>query len=113
MSVLHGLQQGNEVLAEIHKEMSIENVEKLLAETQEAREYQQEISDMLANNMTVEDEEAVADQLAALEAEVRGQTLPVVPVLPGVPVNDDLDPITAEPEAEGAEREEARVAVPA
>ena len=40
VSVLHGLKQGNEVLKEIHKEMDIESVEKLLADTNEAREYQ-------------------------------------------------------------------------
>lgn len=38
--MLHGLKQGNEVLKEIHKEMNLETVEKLLGETQEAREYQ-------------------------------------------------------------------------
>lgn len=37
---MHGLQQGNKVLSEIHKEMSIENVEKLMSETQEAIVYQ-------------------------------------------------------------------------
>ena len=37
---MHGLQQGNKVLSEIHKEMSIENVEKLMSETQEAITYQ-------------------------------------------------------------------------
>jgi charged multivesicular body protein 6 len=40
VSVLHGLKQGNEVLKEIHREMSIESVEKLMEETHEAREYQ-------------------------------------------------------------------------
>ncbi len=40
VSVLHGLQQGNEVLKEIHKELNVENVERILEETQEAREYQ-------------------------------------------------------------------------
>ena len=40
LSVVHGLKQGNEVLKEIHKEMNLETVEKLLEETQEAREYQ-------------------------------------------------------------------------
>ena len=39
--MLHGLKQGNEVLKEIHKEMNIESVEKLLDETAEARAYQQ------------------------------------------------------------------------
>ena len=37
---MHGLQQGNKVLSEIHKEMSIENVEMLMSETQEAIVYQ-------------------------------------------------------------------------
>lgn len=39
-SVLHGLKQGNEVLKELHKEMSTESVERLLEETAEARAYQ-------------------------------------------------------------------------
>jgi charged multivesicular body protein 6 len=38
--VLHGLKQGNEVLKEIHKQLNVESVEKLLEETAEAREYQ-------------------------------------------------------------------------
>lgn len=45
---MHGLQQGNKVLSEIHKEMSIENVEKLMNETQEAIAYQRvRTSDLL------------------------------------------------------------------
>ena len=39
-SVLHGLKQGNEVLTQIHKEMNLESVEKLLEETAEAQAYQ-------------------------------------------------------------------------
>lgn len=39
-SVMHGLQQGNEVLKQIHKEMSIEDVDKLMEETAEAQAYQ-------------------------------------------------------------------------
>jgi len=40
VDVLRGLKQGNEVLKEIHKELNLESVEKLLGETAEAREYQ-------------------------------------------------------------------------
>lgn len=40
VSVLHGLKQGNDVLKEIHKEMNIESVEKLLDESHEAQAYQ-------------------------------------------------------------------------
>ncbi|KAG8936518.1 Peptidyl-prolyl cis-trans isomerase cyp8 [Tulasnella sp. 418] len=38
--VMFGLKQGNEVLKQIHAEMSIESVEKLMSETAEAVQYQ-------------------------------------------------------------------------
>ncbi|EUC33767.1 hypothetical protein COCVIDRAFT_21494 [Bipolaris victoriae FI3] len=80
--VLYGLQQGTAVLKEIHKEMGgIENVEKLLGENEEARAYQEEISEMLANKMSNQDEDEVEDELEALEAEVNGTKL----VLPDAP----------------------------
>lgn len=48
--MLHGLKQGNEVLARIHEEMSIENVEKLMSETREAIAYQQ-VSRLVNNRL--------------------------------------------------------------
>ncbi|ORY19036.1 Snf7-domain-containing protein [Clohesyomyces aquaticus] len=80
--VLFGLQQGTAVLKEIHREMGgIEHVEKLLGESEEARAYQQEISELLANKMSNQDEDEVEDELEALEAEVSGVTrkLPEAP----------------------------------
>lgn len=68
--MLYGLQQGNQVLKEIHKEMSLEAVEKLIEETDEARAYQREVSNLLAGAMTNEEEDAVEDELEALEREV-------------------------------------------
>lgn len=87
VSVLHGLKQGNEVLKEIHKELNVEAVEKLLEETSEAREYQkactlitsgsifidifaQEIGEMLSNNLTLDEEDAVQTELESLQAEL-------------------------------------------
>ncbi|KAG5653597.1 hypothetical protein H0H81_012104 [Sphagnurus paluster] len=93
MSVLHGLRQGNEVLKEIHKEMSIESVEKLLEETSEAREYQKEIGEMLSNTLTLDEEDVVQAELKALQAEQLQESeisqpmeMPTVPVT--IPVND-------------------------
>jgi charged multivesicular body protein 6 len=86
VSVLHGLKKGNEVLKEIHREMSLESVERLMEETHEAREYQrvgrmyyfhdlsldfhitQEIGNLLANQLTLEEEDAVQAELLELEA---------------------------------------------
>lgn len=39
--VFEGLQRGNEVLAELQQELSLEDVEKLMADTAEAIAYQQ------------------------------------------------------------------------
>ncbi|KAF9015486.1 Snf7 family [Cyathus striatus] len=70
VSVLHGLKQGNEVLKEIHKELNAESVEKLLEETAEAREYQREIGEMLSNTLTLDEEDAVQEELRALQEDI-------------------------------------------
>jgi len=70
VSVLHGLKQGNEVLKEIHKEMNIESVEKLMEETAEAREYQREIGELLSNRLTLDEEDAVQAELRELQADI-------------------------------------------
>lgn len=73
--IVFGLQQGTKVLKEIHAEMGgIEKVELLMGENAEAIAYQNEISEMLGNAITNQDEEEVEDELAALEAEVNGTT---------------------------------------
>ncbi|KAJ4379571.1 Vacuolar protein sorting-associated protein 20 [Didymella sp. IMI 355093] len=82
--VLYGLQQGTSVLKEIHREMGgIDNVEKLLGENAEARAYQEEISELLANKMSNQDEDEVEDELEALEREVNPPT-----ILPGPPTKE-------------------------
>ncbi|GAK66639.1 snf7 family protein [Moesziomyces antarcticus] len=68
-SVMLGLQQGNAVLKQIHTEMNPESVERLLEETAEAQAYQREIDEMLATNMTAEEEDAVQSELEQLERE--------------------------------------------
>ncbi|KAJ8520135.1 hypothetical protein ONZ45_g3017 [Pleurotus djamor] len=104
VSVLHGLKQGNDVLKEIHKEMNVESVEKLLEETAEAREYQREIDEMLASNLTLEEEEAVQNELRELQELTELETVPnTVVELPSVPTEDPVKPIevhTPEPASE-------------
>jgi charged multivesicular body protein 6 len=90
--VLFGIQQGTKVLQNIHKEMGgLENVEKIMGETEEARAYQQEISEMLAGQLSNDDEDEVEDELDALEREVKGVKMPAAPegeVLPAAPIGD-------------------------
>ncbi|EPQ60623.1 hypothetical protein GLOTRDRAFT_124376 [Gloeophyllum trabeum ATCC 11539] len=106
VSVLHGLKQGNEVLKEIHKEMNVESVEKLLEETAEAREYQREIDEMLSKSLSREEEEAVEEELKALQAESVQEAEPRKVDLPAPPTTAPV--VSEEPEAVPRERQEER-----
>ncbi|KAL8288094.1 hypothetical protein RB597_000266 [Gaeumannomyces tritici] len=78
--VVFGLEQGTKVLEQIHKEMGgIEHVEKLMGDTADAIAYQKEISEMLGGSMSNQDEDEVEVELAALEEEVSGVSLPSAP----------------------------------
>ena len=95
MRVVEGLKTGNECLEQLHKLMSIEDVEKIMEDTQDAIEYQrvrlidcmcmcvctrvcmcvhivmdhsllQEIDELLGQNLTQEDEDAVAEELESI-----------------------------------------------
>ncbi|KAH9968850.1 Snf7-domain-containing protein [Russula dissimulans] len=116
-SVLHGLKQGNEVLKEIHKELNLDSVEKLLEETAEAREYQREIDHMLTNTLSLDEEDAVQAELRALQQEtLRTQgNAEILTSLPDVPT---MEPVSSEQEGVRRHRHEeeratGRVAIPA
>nr|XP_019949978.1 PREDICTED: charged multivesicular body protein 6-like [Paralichthys olivaceus] len=93
MEVIEGLKVGNVCLKSMHEIMSIEDVERILDETQESIEYQKQIDEMLAGALTQEDEDAV---LAELQAITEGEDI----ALPEVPT----EPIPEVPEAAKAER---------
>ncbi|EGG02367.1 uncharacterized protein MELLADRAFT_91476 [Melampsora larici-populina 98AG31] len=67
--VLFGLQQGNKVLKEVHKEMDLDSVEKLMSDTNEAIAYQREIDEMMMSKMNVEEEEEVQQEMESLQAQ--------------------------------------------
>ncbi|OLY83776.1 Charged multivesicular body protein 6 [Smittium mucronatum] len=112
--VLKGLNQGTQVLKSLNNEMNLDNVEKLLADTSEAIEYQNEVSDLLQTNLTSQDEEQVMVELESLQRESindLNNRLPNVPKttldsLPAVPEsgqklnNDLLDDNNSEPESQ-------------
>lgn len=104
MKVIEGLKVGNECLKSMHEVMSIEDVEKILDETQESIEYQRQIDEMLAGALTQEDEDAV---LAELEAITQGEDV----TLPEVPTEDlpDIQNVAkVDPERKEARKEEDR-----
>ncbi|KAF8349780.1 Snf7 family [Amanita rubescens] len=112
ISVLHGLKQGNDVLKEIHKELSLENVEKLLQETHEAQQYQREVSEMLSNTLSLDEEDAVQEELQALQAEILQETQAEEIHLPDVPTARPVSPIQVE-EERVLDTNQGRQAIPA
>ncbi|KAL3053660.1 hypothetical protein OYC64_006059 [Pagothenia borchgrevinki] len=92
MKVIEGLKVGNDCLKSMHEIMSIEDVERIMDETQDSIDYQKQIDELLAGALTQEDEDAV---LAELEAIAKGEDL----ALPEVPT----EPIGGVPEAERRE----------
>eukprot|EP00163_Fabomonas_tropica_P031392 TRINITY_DN744_c1_g1_i6.p1 TRINITY_DN744_c1_g1~~TRINITY_DN744_c1_g1_i6.p1 ORF type:complete len:258 (-),score=68.89 TRINITY_DN744_c1_g1_i6:664-1437(-) len=71
--VLEGLKNGNDVLNQLHSEMSLDDVESLMSETEDAAYMQQQINEMLAGQLSEEDEDAVCKELDQLEQEVLGE----------------------------------------
>ncbi|KAK4687059.1 charged multivesicular body protein 6, partial [Tremellales sp. Uapishka_1] len=120
-TVLHGLSIGNDVLKQLHSEMSLDKVERLMDQTRDGVEYQREIDEALISKMTPEEEDAVQEELAALEREAM-PSIPNIPqtepiVLPSVPVEAPvaLEPVVPkEPESKTATTsKEGRVALAA
>ncbi|OUM66868.1 hypothetical protein PIROE2DRAFT_5851 [Piromyces sp. E2] len=97
--VIDGLKAGNEILTKLNKEMSIEKVEDLMNETAEAVAYQNEISELLSGALTVEDEEAIENELNQLVEEEINNKLPDVP-------NTELPKVEGETVSEEEEEEE-------
>ncbi|CAI9579805.1 unnamed protein product [Staurois parvus] len=80
MKVIEGLKIGNDCLKKMHEVMSIEEVERIMDETQEGIDYQRQIDELLAGSLTMEDEEAILEELEAITQE--DVELPAVPTEP-------------------------------
>ncbi|KAJ3645379.1 hypothetical protein Zmor_023045 [Zophobas morio] len=87
LQVVNGLKQGNEALKKINEALNIEDIEKILDETREGVEKQEEINALLSGGLTEEDEAAVEDELA----EIISQSLPTVPIQEPEPMETGED----------------------
>eukprot|EP00587_Corethron_hystrix_P009639 CAMPEP_0113312308 /NCGR_PEP_ID=MMETSP0010_2-20120614/9193_1 /TAXON_ID=216773 ORGANISM="Corethron hystrix, Strain 308" /NCGR_SAMPLE_ID=MMETSP0010_2 /ASSEMBLY_ACC=CAM_ASM_000155 /LENGTH=223 /DNA_ID=CAMNT_0000168113 /DNA_START=114 /DNA_END=785 /DNA_ORIENTATION=+ /assembly_acc=CAM_ASM_000155 len=74
MKVVSALKAGKEALESLHKEMSVDDVLKLMDEVSEQNEIEEEISTILTNGigggLSTADEAEIEDELDALEKEV-------------------------------------------
>ncbi|ANZ77295.1 BA75_04931T0 [Komagataella pastoris] len=108
--VLYGLQEGNKVLGQLNNEMSLDKVDKILDESDEAIRYQEEITDLLGTRMNQADETAVEEELEALERETaKTVILPDVPTV-RVGVEDDKEKRNKEKEDKPLQTQKTPVA---
>ncbi|XP_015746364.1 charged multivesicular body protein 6, partial [Python bivittatus] len=98
MKVIEGLKIGNECLNKMHQVMSIEEVERIMDETQEAVEYQRQIDEILSGSFTAEDEDAILAELDAITQEQID--LPEVPSEPLPEKISEKSPIRIKPKPE-------------
>ncbi|CAE7524668.1 CHMP6, partial [Symbiodinium microadriaticum] len=113
VEALRALEAGTAALNKLHEEMSVDDVERLLEESNEAIEIENEISALLAGQFSVQDESELEEELEALYAQEMGTsmtptiagdskeglslpTVPNTPVLPTVP-SHSVDAALEEP----------------
>lgn len=78
-AVYESLQSGNNAMKAIQSEINLDDVQKLMDDTAEAKAYQDEINAILGEKLTAEDEEEVLAEFDNLEAQLNAQDLPEVP----------------------------------
>ncbi|XP_055687975.1 charged multivesicular body protein 6-A [Lutzomyia longipalpis] len=117
IQVIEGLKTGNAALKNLQQILNIDEIEKIMDETREGVEKQQELDEILSGRLTEEDEDAILEELDNLvaldDAEKAKENIPtaeedVSELLPDVP--------TDTPEREKAKRkktEEPKVALTA
>lgn len=110
LQVIEGLKQGNVALKKVHDLMDINEIEKIMDETREGVEKQQEIDAILLGALSEEDEENVLAELDALAAEEATSLLPEVPAeeLPEPEINTSVEDATVTAEIDDAEPKKKR-----
>lgn len=104
--VMKSLSNGNNVLKEMERQLSLEDAQRIMDETAEGMAYAEELADIVAGNLSQEDDQDIENELMALAEEasphdvatdpaVSDPTTTGVPDMPQVPKVPDMPEIPA------------------
>eukprot|EP01023_Acetabularia_acetabulum_P018867 TRINITY_DN19537_c0_g1_i1.p1 TRINITY_DN19537_c0_g1~~TRINITY_DN19537_c0_g1_i1.p1 ORF type:complete len:227 (-),score=51.96 TRINITY_DN19537_c0_g1_i1:423-1103(-) len=117
--IFEALRTGADAMKEIQKEVSLEDVERLQEDSEEAKQYQERVSEFLGQSLSDVDVDEVLNEFQELESQLIDQEaleLPSVPVtkpLPAVEVDNlkKIEELPSPPQVQQEENvEEERVA---
>jgi charged multivesicular body protein 6 len=90
-AVFESLKAGNDAMKAIQSEINIDDVQKLMDETAEAKAYQDEIHAILGEQLSAEDEEEVLAEFENLETQLAVEDLPEAPTTVPAEIDEKLD----------------------
>jgi len=117
--VLDGLQKGNDALEKANAVFSLDEIESIMSDTEDAVEKQREIERMLSGGLTEVEEEDVLGELDNILAELEGEAVPSLPSVPTSNVEREEEELELpgvpdhQPQQVGKEKKRERVALEA